>query len=322
MAVVALSDGSGADVFPVDLPALRTGYVGPMQLTGRVDTLSAFAWLPFGVRDHGLHLAQVNRVSGAVVDPGSGYAFDTQRTTCVCAAASEGKIWTPIATGKNPTGLFEGAGVTLRGIGLEEESVTNIVVDRTLVSGGVTALVSGAGYLWLGDSTFGRVYRVDLVTAKVKRFDLHQSADVLVFEDGYLFVLDTLEGKITRVDPLTNHWLPSFAISGDLQGMAVGGGYVWVTDAAGSQVERIPEDLGSASTPLPVGQFGGSPKGIAYDDGAVVIGFTDGTVSKINPSNPSSPVVVWTRPGLGINGSSITIDGGIVWAGGGRTTNY
>jgi hypothetical protein len=103
--------------------------------------------------------------------------------------------------------------------------------------------------------------------------------------------------------------------------MAVGGGYIWLTAGLGNEVERIREDLES-STPIPVGQFGKSPKGIAYDDGSIVVGFTDGTVSKINPSDPSSPALVWRRPGLGLNGSSITIDRDVVWAGGGTVTNY
>jgi class 3 adenylate cyclase len=322
MALVALRDGSGADAFPIDLPALRTGYlVGPMLLTGRVDTPSGLAWLPFGYRTYELHVAQINRTSGAVVDPGSGYFFNTKRTTCVCMAAMGDQIWTPIATGKSPVGTIEGSGVSLRGIGLEGGSTTDIVVDGTLVSGGITALVSGGGYLWVGDSTYGRVYRVDPRTSAVKQIGLRQSADVLAFEDGSLFVLDTLEGKITRVDPSTGHSLPSFTISGDQQGMAVGGGYLWVTDASGTKVERIREDLES-STPIPVGQFGGSPKGIAYAGDAIVVGFTGGTVAKINPSDPASPALIWTRPGLGLNGSSITIDRDIVWAGGGTVTNY
>jgi sugar lactone lactonase YvrE len=321
MALVALRDESGDDAFPVDLPALHTGYlVGPILLTGGADTPSAFAWLPEGVRTYGLRVALVNRASGAVVDAGSGYAFNTARTTCVCVAIAEHRIWTPIATGKSPTGAFEGSGVSLRGVGLEGEPTMEIVVDRTLVSGGVAALVSGAGYLWVGDSTYGRVYRVDPRTSEVKRFALRQSADVMVFEDGNLFVLDTLEGKMTRIDPSTGHSLPSFTITGDLQGMAVGGGYLWVTDASG-KVQRIREDLRSAATEIPVGGVGGPPNAVAYDHGAIVVGFDRGTVAKIDPADPTSPAVIWMRQ-VGNNVSAITIDHGVVWTAGGQLSNY
>jgi streptogramin lyase len=136
-----------------------------------------------------------------------------------------------------------------------------------------------------------------------------------LFADGNLWVLD-LGGKITRVDPKTGHSVHSYPIWGDLQGMAVGGGYVWVTDATGNDIQRIPEDLQSASTPILVGQIGGQPRAVAYDDGSIVVGFGGGTISKINPSDPTSPAVIWTHPGLGNDASSITVDRDIVWAAG------
>jgi class 3 adenylate cyclase len=317
-ALVALSDGSGDEAFPVDLPALRIGYVvGPILFTGRADTPEAFTWLPVGVRTFGLHVAQMNRTSGVIIDPGSSY-FDTNSTTCVCIALAAGRIWTPIATGK-PSPGGETLRTSLRGVGLEGEPRKDIPLPA--VSGGIAALVSGDGYLWVGDSSTDRVYRIDPTTDEVRRFSLRQSADVLVFADRRLWVLDTLDGRITRVDPSSGHSSPSFTASGNLQGMAVGGGYAWVTDASGNAIQQIPEDLESASTPISVGQIAGSPEGIAYDDGAIVVGFANGTVSKINPTNPSSPEVLWTHSGLGNDASSITVDAGIVWAAGGSLRN-
>jgi len=48
-----------------------------------------------------------------------------------------------------------------------------------------------------------------------------------------------------------------------------------------------------------------------------VVGFANGTVSKINPTNASSPEVLWTHSGLGNDASSIAVDAGIVSAAGG-----
>jgi len=62
--------------------------------------------------------------------------------------------------------------------------------------------------------------------------------------------------------------------------------------------ERDPADLrgsGIAPTRMPVGQVGGRPESVAYDDGAILVGFTGGTLAKINPSNPSSPATIWTQ---------------------------
>ena len=137
-----------------------------------------------------------------------------------------------------------------------------------------------------------------------------------MFADGSLWVLDSLGGKVTRVDPENGQSEPSYAIPGTPQGMAVGGGYVWVTDASGNDIQRIPEDLQSASTPILVGQIGGQPRAVAYDDGALVVGFGGGTISKINPSDPTSPAVIWTQTRLGNDASSITVDRGVIWAAG------
>ena len=104
-----------------------------------------------------------------------------------------------------------------------------------------------------------------------------------------------LDGKIARVDPSKGQLGPSFLASGDLHGMAVGGGYLWVTDASTNGIQRISEDLGSPPTRMPVGQVGGRPESVAYDDGAILVGFTGGTLAKINPSNPSSPATIWTQ---------------------------
>jgi hypothetical protein len=322
-AIVTFREGSGVPASSVDLPELSCCYgVGPILLTGRVDTPEAFAWLPEGNRGCCMRLAQVNRTTGAVVDAANVQMFNTKWTICPCVASAEGRIWTPIASGPGPE-LVSGRvpGVSLRGIGLEGEPEKDIVVDKALLPDGVSALVSGAGYLWLGASATDQVYRVDPRTSKVVPFALHQSADVLVFAEGSLWALDTLDGKITRVDPLTGPSLPSLPISGDLRGMAVGGGYVWVTDASGNEVQRIQENLATASTPIAVGQIGGQPNGISYDDGAIVVGYSGGALAKINPSNPSSPEVLWTHSGFGNDASSITIDGGIVWAAGGPLSN-
>ena len=317
-ALVALSDASGDEAFPVDLPVLRIGFVvGPILFTGRADTPEAFTWLPVGFRTFGLRVAQMNRTSGVIIDPGSSY-FDTNNTTCVCIASAAGRIWTPIARGE-PSPGGETLRTSLRGVGLEGEPRRDIPLPAA--SGGIAALVSGDGYLWIGDSSTDRVYRIDPTTEEVRSFSLRQSADVLVFADRGLWVLDTLDGRITRVDPSSGHFSPSFTASGNLQGMAVGGGYVWVTDASGNAIHQISENLESVSTPISVGQIAGSPEGIAYDDGAIVVGFANGTVSKINPTNPSSPEVLWTHSGLGNDASSITVDAGIVWAAGGSLRN-
>jgi DNA-binding beta-propeller fold protein YncE len=320
VALVALTDGTGVEAFPIDLPARRAGtLVGPIVFTGRVDTPAAFAWIPTGFTSFGLRVAEINRTSGAVVDPGR--SFKTNTTTCVCVALAEGRLWSPVSTGKiEPNGIGDVFGVSLRGLSLREVSDRDVLVDDELEFRAVSALVSGAGYLWMADTASDRIYRVDPETSKVLSISLRQGADMLVFADGGLWVLDRLEAKITRVDPETGRSLRSFTSSGDLQAIAVGGGNVWAVDTSVAEIQRIPEDLRSASTPISIGQIGDAPRSVTYDRGLILVGFTDGTISEINPSDPTSPEVIWTRR-VGNNASSIAVDHGIVWVGGGPTEN-
>ena len=309
-ALVGLNDGSGYEAFP-RVPLVGGGGVGPIVPT-RTAASTAFAWVPSAIGNGGLagpSVALINRTSGVGVD-----RYLAGRDACLCLAAAAGRVWYPIATGKVSPDLSTAAGISVRGRSLKGTPDEVIVVDRKLA--GVGAFVSGAGYLWVASATSDIVYRVDPITEDVKKFPLRQSADVLVFADGSLWVLDTLEGKITRVDPSTGQSHRSVTVSGDLHGMAVGGGYVWVTDASANGIQRISEDLGSAATPIPVGQFAGRPEAIAYDDGAILIGFTGGTIAKINPSNPSSPAVIWTHE-AGVDVSSITVDRSTVLLAGG-----
>jgi class 3 adenylate cyclase/streptogramin lyase len=309
-ALVGFNDGSGDEAFRV--PLVGGGGGGPIVLTGAAAP-TAFAWVASAIGNGGLagpSVSQINRTSGVGVDQ-----FLAARDACLCLAAARGRLWYPITTGEVSPDLGIAPGISVRGQSLKSEPDHEvIVVDKKLTD--VGAFVSGAGYLWVASATTDKVYRVDPKTAEVQKFPLRQSADVLVFGDGSLWVLDTLDGKIARVDPLKGQLHPSLTVSGDLHGMAVGGGYIWVTDASANGIQRISEDLGSAPTPMPVGQFGGRPESVAYDDGAILVGFTGGTLAKINPSNQSSPAAIWTH-GVGVEVSSITVDQNTVLVAGG-----
>jgi class 3 adenylate cyclase len=320
-ALVALKDGSGADAFAIDLPydlVPGAAHFGPILLTGRPPT--AFTWMPAGYLHSQLNVAQINRSSGAVVDPGDTYLFGMLDTTCVCVASAQDYIWTPISiAGFTPVGSAMRPGVSLRGIGLEGQRGRDIVVDRSLLPRSVSALVSGGGYLWTADTDLDRVYRIDPRNSKVTLFPLRQGADVMTFAEGSLFILDTNAGKLTRLDPSSGHALHSYLLSGDLRGLSVGGGSVWVIDASGNEIWQVPDDLGSPPTALHLGQTGGSPNAVAYDGGAIVVGFNDGTVMKINPDDPASPSLIWTYHGRN-DASSIAVGDGIVWVAGHPTT--
>ena len=322
--LAAFDDGTGAPAFPIDLPFVGSNYpalehVGPILFTGRSGTPAAFTWVPEGGMV-GLQVPQINRGTGAVIEPVNMHLFRTgpYRTlgaNCTCVASAKDRIWTPVATASS-------VGLMLRGIGLKgQPKPTDILVDRALPSQAVATFVSGGGYLWVGDSVSDQVYRVDPMHtgSPVPRFRLHLTPDLMTFADGSLWVLDKLQGKLVSVDPSSGEVTAHILISGDLHGMAIGGGFVWVTDGSGNRIWRIAEDMASPATEIPVGQIDASPNGVAYDDGAIVVGFANGTVAKINPDDPTTPGVLWTQ-GVGNNAESIAIDNRVVWIAGGPTS--
>jgi class 3 adenylate cyclase len=318
--VGALSRSTGDEAFLIDLPGLNYGRTGPIVFTGRAQSAEAYAWIPAGNPGCCLRLAQIHRAGGSPVPNGGESMFGTKWTTCICVASALDRMWTPILTAPTSQASLNAPGIALRGIGLHGQTEKDIPVDRTLTSGSVTSLVTAGSYLWLGDSMHERIYRVDPRTSKVTKIPLQQSPDVMTSGDGSLWVLDTSQGAITRVDPKSDrHHLP-FAVSGSLQGMTVGGGYVWTTDASGNTIQRILEDLRSPATSISLEQVGVSPSAVAYDQGTLVVGFIDGTVAKINPADPTAPKVLWTHPVVN-NATSIALDSGIVWVAGGPTTS-
>jgi streptogramin lyase len=109
-------------------------------------------------------------------------------------------------------------------MGLSGEPARDVLVDRSAGSGGVSSLVSGGGYLWVGDSVTSQVFRVDPERESVSVVGLHQNADELLFAGGRLWVLDKLAGHLTRIDPSTAHASPPFTIAGDLRAWRWEGG--------------------------------------------------------------------------------------------------
>ena len=308
--IVALEEPTGATAFPIDVPESLglNSHFGSIVFTGRTGAPDAFAWVPYG------GLAQISRENGAVASLDVSDRFGGR--TCACIASAGGRLWTPIPIHpRQPGEGFYLPGVAVRGVGLEGQPSEDIVVDPKLTAESVRALVFGDGYLWVPVNDPNLVYRVDPTTSAVSVLQVPLSPDLVTFADGYLWVLDTLEGKLARVDPTTGRTGHPYPVTGNLQGLAVGGGFVWVTDASGAQIWRIPEDLGSPATSVSVGQIGYSPSGVAYDGGAIVVGFRNGTAAKINAADPSSPTAMWAVQ-IGSDASSIAIDDGVVWIAG------
>src|SRR5262249_31806235 len=120
------------------------------------------------------------------------------------------------------------------------------------------ALIAGGGFLWLGDSYDGWVFRIDPDAGTAKRFKVNQGADRLAFADQRLWILDTATGSlraITRRGELTR----KHSVLGNLTDMSAGGHSVWITDAADDQLLQIPMNSSSAGNPISLANVAEDP---------------------------------------------------------------
>jgi YVTN family beta-propeller protein len=301
---VDLNDGT---VLPVDVPNVPFDVpAGPVVLT-RPGGLAgqSFAWIlsavPTAPR---FELTQVNRASGNVVarQPTRGCSPPKP-----CLAVADHRVWITVSSAR--------PGVVEPGIAVEGIDVTGAKDPRFIPAStrsdisSVGSMVFGNQALWVSDTLLGLVTRVDLKTGESQAYSLPGGVDSLAFGERDLWVVDRFKGLLERFDPDTRRVTGDTGVPGDPTSVAVGGGYVWVTDGSGNSLEKIPTSL-AGPTPIVVG---GQPVAVVYAGGAVwVANHDDGTVSKVDPNTSE---VVQTYP-VGIHPSSIAVDGNELWVAG------
>jgi streptogramin lyase len=87
-------------------------------------------------------------------------------------------------------------------------------------------------------------------------------------------------------------------------GIAVGAGWVWVTDASGDSVWRIDPD-GRVDRTIPVSN---RPSAVTVGAGAVWVATVDGTITRLDPKTGSAHAI-----DIGGAPASLAIDKGLVW---------
>jgi streptogramin lyase len=126
------------------------------------------------------------------------------------------------------------------------------------------------------------VFRLDLSSDRVKRYQIEGSVDDVAFGGGWLWVMDAVRATVTRVDPLSgSSESRSLNESNTLTSIAFGGGYLWATDDTAGEVWRASADLQSIRATA----VGSGPDDVVYANGVVwVANYDDESVSKVNPS--------------------------------------
>ena len=149
----------------------------------------------------------------------------------------------------------------------------------------------GAASVWAAYDSPGQLVRVDPATGRVVKSIAIGSPTAIAFGAEAVWIGGPYDG-VTRIDPSTNtvrHYEP---LPNTVTGIAVGNGYVWATVGADDVVWQLDTD-GNVQRSFGTGS---GPAGVTVSGDTVwVANSRDGTVTRVNPSEPNAPTT--TRVG-------------------------
>jgi DNA-binding beta-propeller fold protein YncE len=150
------------------------------------------------------------------------------------------------------------------------------------IPSGAVDVAVGEGAVWV--SGFGRMTRLepdtDRVVAAVKTPGTEDYSHIAVGLGAVWVTADG--GRLYRIDPTTNRVVATILVGGPIQGVEVGGGYVWVTRPAEGDGELIRvEPARNRVTGAPI-DVGPGPVAALYAFGALWV--TNSSVVRVDPS--------------------------------------
>jgi YVTN family beta-propeller protein len=309
---------AAADGLPLSFPPLRTqaelaqaaeAAIQPVPLWRRPLALGAAA-VAFVVaiavavqatRDSGGGLGAVEPNHVGLIDP------ETNR------------IVAEIPVGIRPGPIAVGAGSVWVG-NLQDRNLTRIDPTERSVVGTVeleqrtpTGLTVGAGAVWVAHGLRGELSRVDpqfgqlTRTISVGGTAFGSTGGSVAVESRSVWVVFG-DSTLARIDAL-NMRISGTGLAGTQpSGLVIGGGSVWVANAADATVQRFNPatfEEGDVRT-ISVGKL---PSAIAFGEGAVwVANASDGTVTKIDPSSGSTRTIP-----VGGKPTAVVVGSGAVW---------
>ncbi len=213
-----------------------------------------------------------------------------------------------------PTGVTTGAGAVWLANGLlgsfsRLDPGVNAVVETLDVTSRSNAgsAAFGEGAVWFAFGV-GEVVKVDPSTNLPVGISgvVGNSPSAVAVGAGWVWVTNAGANTLSQVNPRTVSEVKPFTVGGRPRSVTVGAGAVWVANEADNNVTRIDASSGSG-TNIPVGT---GPTGVAYGAGAVwVANGGDGTVSRIDPATDE---VVEVIP-VGNRPTSVAFGESAVW---------
>jgi ABC-type transport system substrate-binding protein/DNA-binding SARP family transcriptional activator len=184
----------------------------------------------------------------------------------------------------------------------------------TITTGGApTALVLGAGSLWVADGEGRQVAQVDPVANKVlRRIEAANAPRSLALADGALWVVSGVDGSVYRIELDRPQAARAVRLGARATAIAAGAGALWVASEEAGTVTRIDPRSSAAVASIPVGN---APSALAVGAGAVwVVSRSEGTLSRVDPGTNAMSGSV--RVGSDLTG--VAVGEGAVWVAGGE----
>lgn len=179
----------------------------------------------------------------------------------------------PIEVGTDPVAVAVGAGAiwvidAARQTLVKVNPRTRAVVgEARRVSGGPFAVAVGAGAVWVAAGD-GAVRAYDPVSVRPTGPTAKvPGANGLAVGGGGVWVSSRRAGTVTRIDPRTRRTDPPIHVGRGPADVAAGLGAVWVANADGGSVSRIDPRSGRAGAPIAIGAR--QVLALAVGDGAV-----------------------------------------------------
>ena len=173
-----------------------------------------------------------------------------------------------------------------------------------------SGVAAGARTLWIGRSDQG--------TLSLVKFDPTEQTTVgavsmgtdgghsVAVGAGFVWITDRVDSTLTKIDPRRIRARRRLQIP-DAGSVAVGGGRIWITSQIGNHLWHVDTKL---AQPPDTTTVGSAPVSVAYGEGAVwVANYGDGTVSRVDPNTQRVEKTIT----VGKHVSSIAVGAGRVW---------
>jgi YVTN family beta-propeller protein len=181
-----------------------------------------------------------------------------------------GRTRGPDFTDVNPVAVGQGA-VWVPAANVEIARVdptSHRVADKIPIGNSPTAIATGAGGVWVGDSIDNSVTRIDPAGANAVAgpTPVGQGPSAIAVGEGAVWVANTQDDTVSRIDPRSLAVTQTIAVGARPTGIVAAGGAVWVSNSLGGTVSRIDPEANRVEATIEIGE---APQGITVAHGLV-----------------------------------------------------